>query len=107
MTNELVWLQEWYRAQCDDEWEHSYGVRIDTLDNPGWSVKIDLKGTRLEHVDITPVVRENGPDDWVQIRVENSQFVGYGDPQKLIVILATFREWAQHASSVTVQPSRR
>jgi hypothetical protein len=104
VTNDLAWLQEWYRAQCNDEWEHSYGVRIDTLDNPGWSVTIDLKGTQLEHVEMTPVMSDNGPDNWVQIRVENSQFVGYGDSQRLLVILATFREWAQQVSSGTVQP---
>ncbi|MDE6471389.1 MAG: immunity 53 family protein [Eubacterium sp.] len=31
----LNWLQEWYRQNCTDEWEHFYGIKIDTLDNPG------------------------------------------------------------------------
>ena len=31
----LYLLQRWYLERCDDGWEHSYGVRIDTLDNPG------------------------------------------------------------------------
>ena len=42
--DELQLLQEWYVAQCDGDWEHSYGVKIDTLDNPGWSLKVDLVG---------------------------------------------------------------
>ena len=37
-------LAKWYTAQCNGEWEHSCGLKIDTLDNPGWIVTIDLKG---------------------------------------------------------------
>ena len=40
-------LARWYESNCDDEWEHSYGIKIDTLDNPGWRVEIDLRGTPL------------------------------------------------------------
>jgi hypothetical protein len=28
-------LQDWYVSQCDGGWEHTYGISIDTLDNPG------------------------------------------------------------------------
>jgi hypothetical protein len=38
-------LQRWYLGECNGDWEHSYGVRIDTLDNPGWIVTIDLHET--------------------------------------------------------------
>lgn len=38
-------LQRWYRSQCNGDWEHSYGVKIDTLDNPGWSVTVELADT--------------------------------------------------------------
>ncbi len=31
----LTWVQRWYLDQCDGEWEHEWGVKIDTLDNPG------------------------------------------------------------------------
>jgi hypothetical protein len=30
-------LLQWYAAHCDSEWEHTYGVTLDTLDNPGGS----------------------------------------------------------------------
>jgi len=46
--NALSELQKWYFAQCDGDWEHSYGVRIDTVDNPGWTLEIDLVGTNLD-----------------------------------------------------------
>ena len=44
----LVRLQLWYSRQCDGDWEHGLGIRIESLDNPGWSVRIDLKGTNLD-----------------------------------------------------------
>ena len=41
-------LEKWYSGQCKGEWEHGYGVRIDTLDNPGWRVHIALHGTKRQ-----------------------------------------------------------
>ena len=43
----LEWLQDWYLKQCDGGWEHEYGIKIETLDNPGWKVIIDLAYTEL------------------------------------------------------------
>ncbi|MGW6512521.1 Imm53 family immunity protein, partial [Streptomyces niveus] len=40
-----------YAQQCGGEWEHERGVRIATLDNPGWTVSIDLEETELEERD--------------------------------------------------------
>ncbi len=40
-------LEQWYLRQCDGEWEHSFGMRIETIDNPGWVIEVDLAGTRL------------------------------------------------------------
>ncbi|UCH44768.1 MAG: hypothetical protein JSV11_10785 [Nitrospiraceae bacterium] len=37
-------LNRWYINQCNGDWEHQYGIVIETLDNPGWRVKIDLTG---------------------------------------------------------------
>lgn len=28
-------LERWYAAQCNGDWEHTYGVKIGYLDNPG------------------------------------------------------------------------
>ncbi|CAN5332574.1 hypothetical protein BH18ACI2_BH18ACI2_12670 [soil metagenome] len=44
----LADLQKWYESQCNEDWEHQYGVTIGTLDNPGWTVTIDLVNTDLE-----------------------------------------------------------
>ena len=39
-------LENWYFSNCNEDWEHQFGVKIDTLVNPGWRVEIDLEGTK-------------------------------------------------------------
>lgn len=59
----LGFLQRWYESQCDTEWEHEFGVKIDTLDNPGWLVTVDLVDTDVEGR-ILPRF-EAGPSPWM------------------------------------------
>lgn len=87
-------LQVWYKAQCDGDWEHEYGVSINTLDNPGWSVKIDLCQTLLENKAFKEIVSDD-EEDWIECRVVNNQFVGYAAPHGLGQILGIFLEWAR------------
>lgn len=85
-------IQLWYIRQCDDTWEHQYGVSIDTLDNPGWSVVIDLVDTDLESAQIEPLIKESTSNDgdWLQCKIESGKFIGYGGPLKLDSILSLF-----------------
>ena len=90
----LAWLQNWYTEQCDGDWEHANGVQIDTLDNPGWSVNIDLQDTRYNEVLNAVIVDENvGDSDWIVCRIVDGKFEGRGDSQKLLVIVQRFRSW--------------
>ena len=90
----LNWLQEWYKSNCDGDWEHVFGIKIDTLDNPGFTVCINLEGTNLEGKDFKKMAIDNGDDDWLFCWVENVVFNGVGDPNKLGKILEIFRDWA-------------
>jgi hypothetical protein len=99
MPSELDWVQQWYRAQCNGVWEHSFGVKIDTLDNPGWAVTIDLNATPLEHVSMDTVFRDDGPGDWIRLEVKGAQFLGRGDPSKLGAILDAFQRWARRTQA--------
>ena len=72
MDDVLSQLQQWYARQCDGDWEHQYGVKVDTLDNPGWRVTIDLAGTDLEGRQFDPIERGLGDDsstDWHSLSV--------------------------------------
>ena len=88
-------LQAWYEAQCNGEWEHQYGVTIDSLDNPGWWVKIDLVETTLEEKLFASIKKEFSETNWIQCYVEDKKFNGAGDPSKLETILRIFLEWSK------------
>jgi hypothetical protein len=92
-------LQAWYHAQCDGDWEHSYGIKIETLDNPGWGVRIDLTDTLLEGRPFEPVRRgdSDDPDDaeWIVLRVKGNRFLGHGGALQLETILRAFLDWAK------------
>lgn len=84
-------IQAWFKNQCDGEWEHDNAIKIQTLDNPGWLVTIDLTDTSLEGASHSFKV-DHSAFDWLFIKVENKVFQGSGDPSKLKAILNYFLE---------------
>ncbi|WP_369145581.1 immunity 53 family protein [Streptomyces sp. R44] len=91
---ELRWLQQWYEAQCDGDWEHEWGVRIATLDNPGWTVDIDLEETPLAGRPYARADFRRGDSDWVMTKVSDDVFQASCGPRNLGEVLRLFREWA-------------
>lgn len=89
-TDLLTKLCEWYAEQCNGDWEHGMGVLIDTLDNPGWSVKIDLRETASEKHDFETIKFKESESNWLTCSITGSEFKGFGDPSKLPVILEHF-----------------
>jgi hypothetical protein len=89
----LEQLETWYKQACDGTWEHSFGVSISTLDNPGWHVRIDLAGTPYETLAPRKIDVDNGDADWVRCWIEGKKFEGVGGPGKLEPILGVFAEW--------------
>ena len=90
----LTQLQRWYLDQCDGEWEHSFGVAIDTLDNPGWIVKVDLTDTRLTGQPCERNVVHRSEDDWVASWREGAQWQAACGPLNLEEALQRFLTWA-------------
>jgi hypothetical protein len=98
--NSLARLQQWYLDQCDEDWEHTYGVTISTLDNPGWNLEIDLKDTGLEGKSFEPVHygmfenAETSGNDWIFCKVDGDKFSAAGGPLKLEEIINMFHKGA-------------
>lgn len=84
-------IQRWYTINCNGDWEHSYGVSITNVDNPGWWVTIDLQETSLEKA-VLPMqgIQQRSPTNWVFWHVENYKFIGSGGPENLTEILTYF-----------------
>ena len=94
METELTELVEWFNAQCNGDWEHGDGVKITTLDNPGWSILIDLDNTDLEDREFTPVEDLAPERDWMRCWIEKGQFHAAGGPDMLRPMLRVFLDWA-------------
>ena len=99
MNRTLERLQTWYQAQCNGDWEHQYGVKIGTLDNPGWSVTIDPIATGLETLPFE-VVEDRYDDEveWLRCWVENAKFQCACGPRRLEDSLRVFLDWAENPS---------
>lgn len=90
-------LQHWYRSRCNGEWEHDFGINLETLDNPGWSLTVDLEGTPLEHARFAKISEARSERDWIECRVQAGQFQGFGGPNNLEELLTRFLDWAESA----------
>lgn len=94
----LQWLQDWFSSVADGGWEHTYCIKIDTLDNPGWGVQIDVYGTPMEGKEFQRIAKFFDDDHWMVCEVEKGKFIGGGDPSKLIEILRVFKEWVENTA---------
>ncbi|NML64459.1 hypothetical protein HHL22_04505 [Hymenobacter sp. RP-2-7] len=83
---------------CDGDWEHSYGIKLLSIDNPGWSVEINVEATLAEEVSIAYQLVEKAKDDWYGVSVEKAVFLGIGDPSKLAFLLARFKQLIETGS---------
>lgn len=69
--NDITWLEAWYQQNCDGYWEHSYGIEIETLDNPGWHVKIDLSKTDYVNLKAEELKEDTDDDNWIRCSITN------------------------------------
>jgi hypothetical protein len=90
-------LQAWYADHCNGLWEHSYGIKIDTLDNPGWTVEVDLNETDLEGHQFEKSFTERSEDDWFFAEREEMKFKVACGPRNLDEALAIFCDWAERS----------
>jgi hypothetical protein len=68
----LKCLQDWYVSQCDGGWEHTYGISIDTLDNPGWHLKVELTDTNLSDRPFDEIIFDGeDKNDWYRCFLRN------------------------------------
>ena len=93
MNGPLERLQEWYAANCDGEWEHSYGIKIETLDNPGWRIEVDLAGTTDEVRDFLEIRREGDDGSWVVCWKEDARLQAACGPKDLTEVLGLLADW--------------
>ena len=94
----LEWLDDWYQSQCDGSWEHSRGMRLESLDAPGWRLTIDLAGTTAANATPQSLNLDTPCGEWIDCTISGERFQGSGDPRKLEQIIGVFRQWVDSSS---------
>ncbi len=101
----MDWLADWYKSNCNGQWEHNEGITIVTLDNPGWHITISLTGTKLEKANLAEVNHEGeNENDWFTAKISNREetkelggrcFIAACGPDHLNQVIAIFKAFAE------------
>jgi hypothetical protein len=103
LASTMKWVESWYGRQCNGDWEHQRGLKVDTLDNPGWMLKVDLQGTDLAAFSLPD--RDLGSSGtgtdgrpvaprWFHSQIRGGQYVAAGSADRLVDLFIAFRTWA-------------
>jgi len=97
-------LMRWYAQHCNDDWEHQFGISIESLDNPGWMLEVNLADTSLSQAALMEDgIIGDGPH-WMQISVADDPakgrvFRGACGPLQLAELVDAFLSWAARQRS--------
>lgn len=94
-------MGDWYVRQCNHEWAQTHGMKISTLDYPGWAVEIDLNQTDVEGRPFVPVRKGHATatprtlSTWYECEVHGNKFKAYCDPHSLETVIEVFLSFAE------------
>lgn len=100
-TSHIFWLQRWYYFHCNEDWEHTYGVKIKALNDQGWEVKIALSETDAEHkFNITDKIKYPEGIN-IDYSINGYEFSATCSPLGLDSTLGIFREfWIKNIGEI-------
>ena len=93
--DDMLWLINWYKSQCNGDWEHCYGVRISSLDNPGWRLSISLNETGLEYKKFEDIEIERTESDWIHCFIREQCFEAACGVSNLNEAIKIFHDWVE------------
>jgi len=99
-SDALQRLAVWYSSHCDGDWEHDWRVRIGTVDNPGWSIDVNLVDTFSHPLELERVRVERSSADWCSCWMEGEVFRSVGGPENLPELVTRFLNWIQRYEEV-------
>lgn len=88
-------LEAWFSSECNGDWEHTYGITLETVDNPGWMLTVQIRDTPLSGRPFTTVSERASDSDWLHCAVTDGVFRGSGGIGSLERILTVFLDWAE------------
>jgi hypothetical protein len=90
MSGELERLTKWYRSHCDGDWEHQSRVKLGTIDNPGWSLDVNLVDTATCGKVVPHTSVDRTDTDWLFYEVKDDLFRGRCGAGNLAEMLDVF-----------------
>ena len=90
-------LCAWYEGQPHEDWHEDHGVKISTVDNPGWRVLIDIEHTTLEDKEFTEVEIDRSETDWIICQTRYGRFDAACGPGNLNELIEIFLDWTASA----------
>lgn len=91
----LKWLEGWFESHSDDEWEQTHGLKIESIDTPGWRVTISLLETELEDKILNEIIIDRDDNDWIRCWIKDGYFEGAGGLRNLEEMIQIFKEWVE------------
>jgi Immunity protein 53 len=93
---ELVeWLEGWYQAQCDGDWEHQKASRSERWTTLAGELKSTFKGQHSNGASFQSLMSALGQTTTgSDCRTSDGRFLGHGGARNLAEILSIFRGWA-------------
>ena len=88
-------LETWFASMCNGDWEHTYGITLGTVDNPGWLFTVEITDTPLLGRPFTTISERASDSDWLHCAVTDAIFRGSGGIGNLERILTIFLDWAE------------
>lgn len=95
INNYLFFILKWFHKQCDNDWEHMFGIKISTLDNSGWHIQISIEETELQDKIFQNINIERSKKEWLSCKVTDGHFEGFCGPFILNEVLQVFCDWAE------------
>ncbi|MBM0256348.1 Imm53 family immunity protein [Micromonospora sp. 4G55] len=105
--SDLTFLQSWFKRNCDEDWEHEYGIRVESTDNPGWSVEVDLVDTDVEGRLLSRQKLTPDAGRWAWVWSDGDCFHGACDPLSLDVVLRQFRAFVEEQGPMVSEEGGR
>lgn len=107
MTNQFEWLQQFFLSNCNGEWEHSYGCKIDTMSDPGWFFQFDLMETQHAGKFLEPLEDQSSALVWLRCKLEDGVFTAQCSPRRLGECIEILRDVVEGRRGMTKERSMR
>lgn len=91
----VQYLLDWYANNCNGDWGHEYGIKISTIDNPGWLIQVNLSETDISGRVMEPCTWEPEHGRWVRSWSNGEEFNVVCDVHSFDVAIGEFQKFAE------------